>query len=69
MNKLSIEKRAQIIGMLVEGNSMRAVCGSCVDVGGDCSATLNFAMSYFKVEKREITTAVLFLLRSNLTAS
>ena len=25
MNKLSIEKRAQIIGMLVEGNSMRAV--------------------------------------------
>ena len=25
MNKLSIEKRAQIIGMLVEGNSMRAI--------------------------------------------
>jgi len=25
MNKLSVEKRAQIIGMLVEGNSMRAV--------------------------------------------
>ena len=25
MNKLSIEKRTQIIGMLVEGNSMRAV--------------------------------------------
>jgi len=24
MNKLSIEKRAQILGMLVEGNSMRA---------------------------------------------
>jgi DNA-binding CsgD family transcriptional regulator len=24
MNKLSIQKRAQIIGLLVEGNSMRA---------------------------------------------
>ncbi|MBA3037247.1 MAG: DDE-type integrase/transposase/recombinase [Desulfobacterium sp.] len=47
MNKLSIEKRAQIIGMLVEGNSMRAVSrmANCsintvtkllVDVGQAC---------------------------------
>ena len=25
MNKLSVQKRAQIIGMLVEGNSLRAI--------------------------------------------
>jgi transposase-like protein len=25
MNKLSLEKRAQILGLLVEGNSMRAI--------------------------------------------
>lgn len=48
MNKLSIEKRAQIIGMLVEGNSMRSVTRmtGCsintvtkllIDVGAACS--------------------------------
>jgi len=48
MNKLSIAKRAQIIGMLVEGNSMRAVSrmADCsintvtkllVDVGTACA--------------------------------
>lgn len=48
MNKLSIQKRAQIIGMLVEGNSMRAVSrmADCsintvtkllVDVGTACA--------------------------------
>jgi len=48
VNKLSIEKRAQIIGMLVEGNSMRAISrmADCsintvtkllVDVGKACS--------------------------------
>lgn len=48
MNKLSIQKRAQIIGMLVEGNSMRAVSrmADCsintvtkllVDVGEACA--------------------------------
>ena len=48
MNKLSIQKRAQIIGMLVEGNSMRAVSrmADCsintvtkllVDVGSACA--------------------------------
>jgi IS1 family transposase len=47
MNKLSIEKRAQIIGMLVEGNSMRSITRMTgvsintvtkllVDVGGAC---------------------------------
>ena len=49
MNKLSIQKRAQIIGMLVEGNSLRAVSrmADCsintvtkllIDVGAACSA-------------------------------
>ena len=48
MNKLTVEKRAQIIGMLVEGNSLRAtsrmadvslntVTKLLIDVGGACS--------------------------------
>jgi len=55
MNKLSVEKRAQIIGMLVEGNSMRAVSrmSDCsintvtkllVDVGRACVAYHNKVM-------------------------
>lgn len=55
MNKLSLEKRAQIIGMLVEGNSMRSVTRmtGCsintvtkllVDVGATCSEYQDKAM-------------------------
>mgnify|MGYP003587644556 CR=1 FL=1 len=55
MNQLSIEKRAQIIGMLVEGNSMRAVSrmAGCsintvtkllIDVGSACWTYQNKAM-------------------------
>lgn len=55
MNKLSVEKRARIIGMLVEGNSMRAVSrmADCsintvtkllVDVGNACAEYQNEAL-------------------------
>ena len=55
MNKLSLEKRAQILGMLVEGNSMRSVTrmvgcsintvtALLIDVGQACSAYQDKAM-------------------------
>ena len=52
MNRLSVEKRAQIVGALVEGNSIRATCrmtGAAkntvtkllVDLGEACSAYMS----------------------------
>lgn len=62
MNRLPIEKRAQIVNALVEGNSIRATCrltGACKDavlklirdMGAACAAFHNAAVRGLQVER------------------
>jgi IS1 family transposase len=62
MNRLPIEKRAQIVNSLVEGNSIRATCrltGACKDavlklirdMGAACAAFHNEAVRRVKVQR------------------
>jgi IS1 family transposase len=62
MNRLPIEKRAQIVNALVEGNSIRATCrltGACKDavlklirdMGAACAAFHNTVVRGFKVQR------------------
>ena len=62
MNRLTIEKRAQIVNALVEGNSIRATCrltGACKDavlklvrdMGAACAAFHNAAVRGVKVQR------------------
>lgn len=65
MNKLSIEKRAQIIGCLVEGNSMRATCrmtGAAKgtvnkllrDIGAACAAYQDKTLRNLKCKRVQV---------------
>jgi transposase-like protein len=65
MNKLSLQKRAQIIGMLVEGMSMRAtsrladcsintVTKLLVDIGYGCSFYQNEAIRGIKSKRVQV---------------
>lgn len=62
MNRLTIEKRAQIVNALVEGNSIRATCrltGACKDavlklirdMGAACAAFHNAAVRGVAVQR------------------
>ncbi len=62
MNRLSIEKRAQIVNALVEGNSIRATCrltGACKDavlklipdMGAACAAFHNATVRQVRVQR------------------
>ena len=62
MNRLSIEKRAQIVNALVEGNSIRATCrltGACKDavlklirdLGAVCAAFHNATVRGVKTQR------------------